>query len=334
MYLLIACTSFARVFNGPSRSSLLPQIIAGGPASPAFHNALTWNSGVFQCAAIAGPILAGAIILITHTAWLVYLIAAIASAFFALSATFIRPHKDPTQPPPTSRRIWHVVRPSVLLPGMFEGVRFMHRERTVFGAIALDLFAVILGGATALMPVYASDILHAGPLGLGFLRCAPFVGALLTAIVLALRGPFRKAGPTLLWSVAGFGICTIVFGISRNIILSLLALLVLGALDGVSVVVRSVLVSVRTPDRLRGRVAAVNSVFIESSNELGGFESSAVAKLIGPVGSVVTGGIGTVLVVIAMTFWIPELRRLRKLDQTAVDPPNPPQPLDNMAPVS
>jgi MFS family permease len=200
---------------------------------------------------------------------------------------------------------------------MLEGVQHVWRERTVFGALSLDLFAVLLGGATALMPVYAKDILHVGPLGLGALKAAPYVGALLMAVILARRTPFRRAGRALLWSVAGFGLCTIAFGISKSFWLSLAMLATLGALDNISVVVRHVLVSVRTPDHLRGRVAAVNTIFIESSNELGGFESGLVAKLFGPVISVVSGGIGTSLVVIGMALWLPELRRLGRLTVSA-----------------
>ena len=155
------------------------------------------------------------------------------------------------------------------------------------------------------MPIYATEILHVGPVGLGALKAAPYIGALLMALVLANRRPFTKAGPALLWSVAGFGACTIIFGLSTSVWISLAMLAIGGALDNISVVVRHVLVSVRTPDRLRGRVAAVNSVFIECSNELGGFESGLVAKLFTPVISVVSGGIGTILVVVGMAFWLP-----------------------------
>jgi MFS family permease len=213
-----------------------------------------------------------------------------------------------------------LVRPSVLMPGILEGVRHIRRERVVFGAILLDLFAVLLGGATALMPIYAKDILQVGPVGLGVLRAAPFVGAFIMAIFLAHRRPFARGGRVLLWSVAGFGICTIVFGLSTSFWLSLTMLALLGAMDNVSVVVRSVLVSVRTPDHLRGRVAAVNSVFIECSNEVGSFESGLVAKLLGTVESVVTGGIGTLLVVIGVAYWVPELRRLGRLNAAAAEP--------------
>jgi hypothetical protein len=183
----------------------------------------------------------------------------------------------------------------------------------VLGAIALDLFAVLLGGATALMPVYA-DMLGAGAVGLGALRAAPFVGALIMAFALANRPPFQRAGAVQLWSIAGFGLCTLVFGVSKNIWLSLAMLGIAGAVDNVSVVIRHVLVIAHTPNRLRGRVAAVNSVFIECSNEFGAFESGLVARFLGPVFSVVSGGAGTILVVVGMAWLIPELRKLKRTD--------------------
>ncbi|MBI1825499.1 MAG: MFS transporter [Planctomycetes bacterium] len=313
MYLLIALTGCARVFNGPSRASLLPLIIPGGVDGPIFHNAVTWNSGVFQFSAMAGPLIAGAMIWITGVAWPVYLMSAVACLWFAATASLIRFHEDRHSYSHAKPSLRDAIRPSSLLPGMLEGVRHVRRERMVFAAITLDLFAVLLGGATALMPVYAKEILHVGPVGLGALKAAPFVGALLMAVVLAYRQQFQKAGSALLWSVACFGICTIIFGISKSFVLSLVMLGTLGAVDNISVVIRHVLVSVRTPDHLRGRVSAVNSVFIECSNELGGFESGLVAKLFGAVTSVVSGGIGTILVVLGMMFWIPELRRLGRI---------------------
>jgi MFS family permease len=313
MYGLIALTGCARVFNGPSRSSLLPQLFRAGAIGPVFHNAITWNSGVFQLAATLGPLAAGGLIAWLDVTWPVYTIAAVSCAWFGFTAMFIRPF--PVDAPLVRvTSPWQVLRPSVLMPGILEGVRHMWREKTVLGAIALDLFAVLLGGATALLPVYARDILHVGPIGLGALKAAPFVGALLMAVVLAHRRPFKHAGPTLLWSVAVFGACTIAFGLSTNFWLSMAMLATLGAVDNISVVIRHVLVIARTPDHLRGRVGAVNSVFIECSNELGGFESGLVAQVLGPVFSVVSGGVGTILVVIGMAWWLPELRRLGRAD--------------------
>ncbi len=318
MYLLIALTGCARVFNGPSRSSLLPQLFREGAVGPVFHNAITWNSGVFQLAATLGPVAAGALIAWLNLSWIVYAIAAASCMWFGVTAMFIRPFAV-DEPRESVASAWQLVRPSVLLPGIFEGVRHMWREKTVLGAIALDLFAVLLGGATALLPVYAKDILHVGPIGLGALKAAPYVGALLMAIALARRPPFTRAGPTLLWSVAAFGLCTIIFGVSTNFWFSIAMLAALGAVDNISVVIRHVLVIARTPNHLRGRVGAVNSVFIECSNEVGGFESGLVAQLFGPVASVVSGGIGTILVVIATAWWLPPLRRLQRADGETID---------------
>lgn len=306
---LVSLTGCARVFNGPSRASLLPEIVR----PDRFHNAVAWNSGVFQLSATLGPLVAGGMIWWYGKAWPVYAAAAAACIVFAICVSRLKPYPGAVGHGRTFKG-WNALRPSAMLDGMLDGARHMWREKTVLGTIALDLFAVLLGGATALLPVYAQDILHVGPRGLGALKAAPYVGALVMAVILAHRPPFKRAGRALLWSVAGFGLCTIVFGLSTSFLLSIAMLFLAGALDGVSIVVRHVLVTVRTPERLRGRVSAVNSVFIESSNELGGFESGLVAKLTSPVFSVVSGGIGTVLVVIGMAWWLPELRRLGKLE--------------------
>jgi MFS family permease len=205
-------------------------------------------------------------------------------------------------------------REPMTLKTVFAGLHFIWREKLILGAISLDLFAVLLGGAVALLPVYAREILHTGPWGLGLLRTAPGVGAAVMAIALAhwpLRG---RAGPLLLWSVAGFGICTILFGVSSSLALSLIALICLGAADMISVIIRATLVQLRTPDEMRGRVMAVDMVFIGTSNELGQFESGLTAQWFGTVPAVVLGGVGTLLV-IALWAWIfPDLRRLRSLN--------------------
>jgi MFS family permease len=184
----------------------------------------------------------------------------------------------------------------------------------ILGTITLDLFAVLLGGATALLPVYAKDILNVGPAGLGFLQAALPTGSLFCALYLAHRPPLQRAGSALLWAVAGFGIATVIFGVSRWYWLSLGMLFLCGAFDNVSVVVRHTLVQLLTPDEKRGRVSAVNSLFIGTSNEFGGFESGLVAYLAGPVFSVVSGGIGTILVVVAVARKWPEIRRYGRLD--------------------
>jgi hypothetical protein len=199
------------------------------------------------------------------------------------------------------------------LSSLAAGARFVWRTKVLMAAITLDLFAVLLGGATALLPIFARDILQVGPTGLGWLRAAPSIGALLMAITLAYLPPIRKAGPTLLWAVAGFGAATIVFGLSRSFGLSLAMLGLLGALDNVSVVIRGTLLLTHTPDEMRGRVSAVNSVFIGASNELGGFESGLAAALLNPITAVVAGGIGTILVVTVVALLWPEMRRLGRL---------------------
>jgi MFS family permease len=199
------------------------------------------------------------------------------------------------------------------LKTVLAGLHFIWREKLILGAISLDLFAVLLGGAVALLPVYAREILHTGPWGLGLLRTAPGVGAALMAVALAHRPLRGRAGPTLLWSVAGFGICTILFGVSTSLVLSLLALIFLGASDMISVIIRATLVQLRTTDQMRGRVTAVDMVFIGASNELGQFESGLTAQWFGTVPAVLLGGVGT-LVVIALWAWrFPKLRRAGEL---------------------
>jgi hypothetical protein len=199
-------------------------------------------------------------------------------------------------------------------PGaIVEGIRFLGRTQVMLAAITLDLFAVLLGGATTLLPIYAQDILHVGPIGLGWLQAAGSIGAIGMALILAYRPPFKKAGHALLLAVAGFGVATIIFGISHWFWLSFFMLFLLGGLDNISVVIRSTLLLVRTPDEMRGRVSAVSSLFIGTSNQLGGFESGLVAQLIGPTLSVVTGGIGTIIVVILVAWLWPEMRRLSTL---------------------
>jgi hypothetical protein len=238
---------------------------------------------------------------VTGGAALAYLIAAgCAVACAALVATI--------QPRETARTPEHLS-----LRSLLAGASFIWRTKLILATITLDLFAVLLGGATALLPVFAREILHVGPIGFGWLRAAPSLGALLMAFVLAHRRPMQKAGPALLWSVAGFGAATIVFGISSNFVLSFAMLALTGALDNISIVVRGTLVQILTPDAMRGRVSAVNVIFIGSSNELGAFESGMTAYWFGPVISVVSGGIGTLLVVLAVRLLWPEVNRLGSL---------------------
>ena len=296
-YALLVVSGCVRAFNGPARAGLLPLLV---PA-PAFPHAINCNAGMFQAAAIAGPLIAGYLIAITGNEWPVYAGTAVGCALLAASMILIHPSNAARATGAMTMRT------------MLGGMRHLMRERTIFAAILLDLLAVLFGGATALLPIYADEILHAGPEGLGWLRAAPYIGAFVMAVYLALRRPIQHAGAALLWSVAAFGICMIIFGLSTSMWLSLLALAVSGAVDNISVVIRHVLVQMRTPNELRGRVGAVNSMFIECSNELGGFESGLVAKLLSPVFSVVSGGIGTMLVVAAIAWTFPQLRRLKEI---------------------
>lgn len=317
IYALLLLSGCCRAFNGPARGSFLPTIVP----RDVFENAVAWTSTAFQLSAMVGPVLAGGLIYLVGKAWPAYLLCAVCNLVFAITVIGIKP----------------LVRASATgkytFQAMIAGMSHLWREKTIFGAITLDLLAVLFGGATALLPVFAKDILTSRTDGratgvpgdmlqelmnndaivLGALRASTYVGAFLMGIYLAHRAPFARSGRTLLWSVAGFGIAMIVFGISRNLMLSLAALFLAGAMDQVSVVVRHVLIQVRTPDHLRGRVGAVNSVFIECSNELGAFESGAVARAIGPALTVVAGGIGTILVACGIGAAFPELRRLGPL---------------------
>ena len=300
VYLILLVIGVARAFNGPARGTLVAQTVP--PAL--FTNAATWSSSVWQLAVIIGPGLGGILIALLGSASLIYVINACAAALCALLIGTMRSRQTPAvgQRAPTSE-------------SLKEGLRFVWTTRVFLAAITLDLFAVLLGGATALLPVFARDILAVGPTGLGWLRTAPSVGAILTALLLVYLPPFRRAGWALLWSVAGFGAATIVFGLSQSFWLSLLMLALLGAFDQVSVIVRTSLFLLRTPDAMRGRVGAINSIFIGASNELGAFESGVVAALFTPVIAVVGGGIGTLLVVAATALIWPEIRRLGRLEE-------------------
>jgi hypothetical protein len=201
------------------------------------------------------------------------------------------------------------------------GLHYVWRQKTILGSISLDLFAVLLGGAVALLPIYAKDILHIGPWGLGLLRSAPAVGAMTMAVYLGARPMTRRAGPLMLWCVAGFGVATVIFGLSRTPWLSLVALLAMGAMDMVSVVVRLTLVQLATPAAMRGRVSAVNQLFIGASNELGELESGVTAAWLGAVPAAVAGGIGTLVVVALWTAMFPGLRRIDRLEDLRPDAP-------------
>ncbi len=295
LYVLAACTGTARAFEAPSLQALLPSLVPQAD----YPRAAALSSSVFQCAGIAGPSLGG--LLYGAGSGAAYAMCAVVFAIAACCSARLPARVRPTsQPPPT-------------LASFFDGVGFVMRRPDVLGAISLDLFAVLLGGATALLPVFAGGVLHAGPLGLGLLRAAPGAGALVVSAGLSRWPLSRRLGPAMFSSVAVFGLATIVFGLSRSMPLSAASLALLGGADVVSVVIRSTLVQMRTPDEMRGRVAAVNLLFIGSSNQLGEFESGSLAALVGAVPAVVIGGVGTLAVAAIWMGLFPGLRRLDRL---------------------
>lgn len=304
IYAVVFLLGMVRSLNFPTGRALLPQLVP----EEHFSNAVAWNSSVFQAATILGPSIGGLFYALFKGAAAVYALAMIVSLAAMFSVLKI---KVQTKPRP---------REPVSLATVLAGFRYIWRHKLILGSISLDLFAVLLGGATALLPVYARSILKTGPWGLGLLRSAPGVGAALTAILLAYRPLKGRSGPTMLWCVAGFGVATIIFGLSRNLILSLLSLVLVGATDMVSVIIRAILVQLGTPDEMRGRVNAVDMIFIGTSNQLGEFESGLTAQWFGTVPAVVLGGVGT-LVIIALWAWIfPELRKADQLSGFEAEP--------------
>jgi MFS family permease len=278
-----------RAFQMPAQQALTPLLVP--PLM--LPRAMAFSSAGMQGAIIGGPALGG--LLFAAGAGVVY---AASLLFFAMGSLLVVQVRYEHAPPP---------REPVSLATVLAGVNFIWHRKPVLGAVSLDLFAVLLGGAVALLPIFAKDILHTGPWGLGLLRSAPAVGALVASILLTRRPIERHVGRALLIAVAVFGVCMIVFGLSSSFIVSLLALAVSGGADMVNVVIRQTLVQLETPDAMRGRVSAVNSIFIGASNQLGEFESGATAALLGPVGSVVVGGVGTVLVALAWFRLFPSL---------------------------
>ncbi|HTH14536.1 MAG TPA: MFS transporter, partial [Spirochaetia bacterium] len=285
--------------SDPSSSAYTPLVVP----REHFTQAATWNSSTFQVAVITGPALAG--LMVAALGGRVTEVYALGTAFLAAQVVLVALIRARPEVRPVETKAWH---------SLVEGLKFLWSTKVVLSAITLDLFAVLLGGAVALLPIYATDILKVGPEGLGLLRSAPSVGALLMALFLAHRKPFRRAGVALLWCVAGFGAATVAFGFSTWFPLSLALLFILGSLDNVSVVIRGTLMLTYVPDEMRGRTSAVNTVFISSSNELGDFESGVVAGFIGPVAAVVVGGIGTLLVVLGVWKLFPQLVALKGLD--------------------
>ena len=290
---LVAVLGAARAFENPARAALVPRLVP----TPLIARAIASVTSAVQAARIVGPALGGALYALGPAR--VYAIVAVLYLVSAAVVAVIRDH-EPVR-----------AREEITVESLFSGIHFIVRRRLLLGAMSLDLFAVLLGGATALLPIYARDILGTDAWGLGLLRAAPAMGALAMSLLLARRPVEHDAGPILFGSVLLFGAATVVFGLSRDLTLSLIALLVVGASDLLSVVIRQSLVQLRTPDDMRGRVSAVHSLFTGTSNQLGEFESGLLAALFGPVAAVLVGGVGTMAVAALWMHRFPELRRFR-----------------------
>ena len=294
----------ARAFQMPAQQAITPLLVAGN----LLPRAVAMSATGMEFAVITGPAVGG--IIYIWGAAMVYASCAGLLIMAMLLALVVRYQHEPRHQAAT----WQSV---------VAGIGFVWRTKVLLGAFSLDLFAVLLGGATALLPIYAKDILHTGPEGLGLLRAAPALGALLMSLALIRWPLYRRVGHKLLMAVGVFGVATLVFGLSTSFWLSMVALAVAGAADCVSVVVRSTIMQLDTPDELRGRVSAVNSIFIGASNQLGEFESGAVAAMIGPVGSVVVGGVGTLLVALSWLKLFPALAQRDHIDQPGTFEPQP-----------
>ena len=300
IYALLTVVGIANAFYFPARHALVTELVPEGD----LHNAVTWRSSAWQVAAVVGPALGGFGLHILKRPAAVYLADCVMGLIVIAAISRVRGRPRPAK-----------VGNEMSWDNLLAGFRFVANSRLILASITLDLFAVLLGGAVAMLPFYAEDILHVGSVGFGWLRAAPAIGAVAMAVVLAHRPPLRHSGRALLVSVVAFGLATIVFGLSRNVWLSFVMLALTGAFDNISVVVRSTLVQVRTPDSMRGRVSAVNSVFINMSNELGAFESGVAARFLGLVHSVVIGGVGSIVVVGLCAWKWPEITKLGPLDQ-------------------
>ncbi len=298
IYAIIFISGIARGFMSPAWFSFMPQLVP----RELYQNAITWNSTLWEAASITGPALGG----------LIYGFFGITAAYavdaslvmLGLLSAFAITNK-PLPPVSEEQGITEKIK---------AGLRFVFQNKLILGAISLDLFAVLFGGAVALLPIFADNILHTGAMGLGFLRCAPSIGAVITAFYITHNPIKKNMGKTLLWSVAGFGMCMICFAISKNFWLSISLLALSGVFDCVSVIIRGTLMQTLTPENMKGRVSAVNNIFIGSSNEIGMFESGVAARLLGVVPSVIFGGFMTIGVV-ASTAWLAKsLRRLQTLE--------------------
>jgi MFS family permease len=297
IYAISVLLGIVRSLNGPVSRALLPQLVP----EEHFPNAIAWASSIFQFATILGPSFGGIVYAAFGGPSAVYALSMMAATTAALATLRIK-----TQSKQRARE-------PINLNTILAGFQYIWRKKVILGSISLDLFAVLLGGSVALLPVYAREILRTGPWGLGLLRSAPGIGAAVMAILLAYKPLKRRAGITMLWCVAGFGIATIFFAVSRSLVVSLAALFFVGATDMVSVIVRQMLIQLGTPDEMRGRVNAVDMVFIGASNELGQFESGLTAQWFGTVPAVILGGLGTLAVTVLWAWAFPELRRVGNL---------------------
>jgi MFS family permease len=303
IYGVLALIGTGRAFSGPASSALVPHLVP----KEHFVNAVTWGSTIFQIANIAGPAIGGIIFTLPlrgrlngGAAVYIFTLATLIAFILLVSRISVRPGRMEKRA--TSMEV------------VLAGFRYVWRRKILLGSISLDLFAVLLGGSVALLPIFAQDILHAGPRGLGILRASPAIGALAVSVAMAFRPIRRRAGRKMLVCVALFGLGTIAFGLSRSIPFSVFALMLVGGADMVSVVVRSSLLQLATPPEMRGRVSAVNSLFLGASNELGEFESGLTAQWWGAVRAVVIGGVGSLVVTGLWSVWFPSLRRADRLD--------------------
>lgn len=294
IYFLVFLGGLVRAFLGPTIFSLLALLVP----KKVYPNAATWSSSVWQIASVVGPAVAGFSITLIGVHW--SLCTVFACSIFALLA-LSQIEKKPILNPKIGEPV---------MQSLSEGIKFVFNNKTVLGAITLDMVAVLFGGAVALLPIFAQDILKVGPEGFGFLRAAPAVGAFLTMIITAYIPVSKNAGMKLLSAIFAFGICIIVFGLSTIFWVSLIALFLSGVFDGISVVIRQTILQLKTPDHMRGRVSAVNSMFVGSSNELGAFESGLTAKIMGTVTAVVFGGSMTLFVVLTTGIVSPSFRKL------------------------
>ena len=303
IFVTIFITGLVRGILMPAHTALLGQLVR----RDLLTGAATWSSTVWHVAAVTGPALGG----LVYGFWGIVPAYALVFTFFFLCSGLILLMKNPGK----------VVQIQGAAEGMFvrirEGIFYVFRNKVLLSAFALDMFAVLFGGAVAMLPVFASDVLKVGPEGLGFLRACPAIGAILMSVILTFKPPVTRSGPQLLYSVFGFGVCMIVFALSTNFFLSAFCLFMSGVFDNVSVIVRSSILQIFTSDEMKGRVAAVNSIFVGSSNELGAFESGVAARLMGLVPSVVFGGVMTLIIVSVAALKSPALRNLSLKESVA-----------------